>query len=337
MVGGLFSAFSVTTLVVITACLLALCTLCRRKSNHKAAAQDGVMLVEAPLLRQTEFSVLGGSATNLPKISRTNSKEKNQRPTSIHIPYAMGEDDGTASSCSFIILHQRDLPQIPTADLLPGDQTYSNLSFLNPAQEMLYESVSVVGDKREQSSPKADEVALKDREDNGVGAEYASVLKVKKKKNQPGLESGTVQATGTLLTTPQALQVEEMYSVVCKAKKKKNKSDSKNQSEERASQVEMKEGDGQVTAVNQESEGIAVHLSSSLPTPVIEPCYESINCGSWMDMNRNGKQTPEPAYETVDSHWDRSRRKNKTSRTIPAENLYESIENLASQFQYQHL
>ncbi|XP_066480832.1 lck-interacting transmembrane adapter 1 [Tiliqua scincoides] len=344
MVGGLFYAFSVTTLVAVTACLLALCTLCRRKSNQRAAAQDGVMLVEAPLLRQTELSLLGGSATNLPKISRANSKEKTQRPASIHIPFTLSEDDGTASSCSFIILHQRDLPQIPSASLLPPDQTYSNLTFLNPAQEMLYESVSMLGDKKEQPSPRAEEVALKDRGDMALGAEYASVLKVKKKRNQTGLEAGTAQETetqeqplaGMLSTVPQVLQVEEMYSVVCKAKKKKA-SDSKEQSEERTSQVEMKQGNGQVIAVQQESQGIADHQSLLLPSPVIEPCYESVNCGPWVDVSRNGEQTPEPAYETVDSQWDRSRRKKKPSRNIPPENLYESIENLAFQFQNQHL
>lgn len=119
----------------------------------------------------------------------------------------MSEDDGTASSCSFIILHPRDLPRIPSADLPSPDQTYSNLTFLNPAQERLYESVSTLRDRREQPSPTPEEVAPKGREDRVVGAEYAKVLKVKKRRNEPGQETGTAHIAGMLLTPPQAVQV----------------------------------------------------------------------------------------------------------------------------------
>ncbi|XP_053169665.1 uncharacterized protein LOC128353034 [Hemicordylus capensis] len=334
-----FPFLSTASLVGVAACLLALCTVCRRRDKNRTAPQDGTVLIEASLLRQTEHSSPRESAHNRHKPHRVNSKGKTQRPTSINIPYSLNEDDGAVLSSSFLILPQRDLPQIPPAGPLSPDQTYSNLSFLNPNQEVLYESVTVIEDERESSSPRVEDAVPKAREDHTTGGEYARVLKVRKKENQPEVEPGTSQATalqepsilGVALTPRQTVQVEEMYSVVCKARKKKAK-DSEELSEERRPTVEAGQGNGQGAAVRPESSDGRAGCQSSLS----EPCYESVNCESWVGMVRNGKQAPEPAYEPMDIHWNKPKRRGKSKLNTPTENLYESIENIAFQFQNRH-
>ncbi|XP_061486209.1 uncharacterized protein LOC133386551 [Rhineura floridana] len=329
--GGFFLSFAAVSLVGITTCLLALCVLCKRKDKNRIIPQDGVTLDEG-------VEIL--SAASLHQLNRANSRAKNQRPASINIPYPLSEDDGTISSCSFIIVPQRELPQIPLGDLLSPGQTYSNLNFQNPVQEILYESVTgVEKDRKEPSSVMEEEVVGTGKGDQAAGAEYARVLKGVKKDHHAGSAAGTCRAMpegcpAGMPLNPQAVQVEEMYSVVCKDRKKKKK-DSDRCNEERTSQVEISPGNVQLAAVHQQSDGKAGHQPPSFQSPKIEPCYESVNCELWADSGRN--QSTEPAYETVDTCWKNPRRKGKLNRNIPAENLYESIENLAFQFQNQNM
>ncbi|XP_053250525.1 uncharacterized protein LOC128416602 [Podarcis raffonei] len=337
--GGFFPSFLVVSLVGLTACLLALCALCRRKEKNRVIPQDGAMLEEATEL----LTVL-----NSHQLNRTNSKAKNLRSASGNIPYALSEDDGTISSCSFIILPQRRLPRTPPVDLVSPDQTYSNLSFQNRAEDVLYESMSVSEEATEEPSPvtKEEEEDSMGQEDPATGPEYACVLKGKKMKahQRTGMEAGASEASqqgslATTLHTAQAVQLEEMYSVVRKERKKEEKKKTKGSgghSGDRPSQEEMSPGNALVASVHQESDGRgAGHPPSLFQPPAIEPCYESVGCESWVGNGR--KPSTEPAYEAVDTYWKNSRRKRKADRNAPAENLYESIENLAFQFQNQNM
>ncbi|XP_028591330.2 uncharacterized protein LOC114599785 isoform X2 [Podarcis muralis] len=335
---GFFPSFLVISLVGLTACLLALCALCRRKEKNRVIPQDGAMLEEAAELL---------TVINSHQLNRTNSKAKNPRSTGGNIPYALSEDDGTISSCSFIILPPRRLPRTPPEDLLSPDQTYSNLSFQNRVEDVLYESMSVSEEATEEPSPvtKEEEEDAIGQQDPATGPEYACVLKGKKMKDHQhaGMEAGATEASqqGSLATTlnaAQAVQFEEMYSVVRKERKKEEKKKTEGSgghSEERPSQGEMSLGNALVASVHQEKDGRPGHPPSLFQPPAIEPCYESVGCESWVGNGR--KPSTEPAYEAVDTYWKNSRRKRKPDRNAPAENLYESIENLAFQFQNQNM
>ncbi|XP_062977152.1 uncharacterized protein LOC134395083 [Elgaria multicarinata webbii] len=302
--------------------------------------QDSLLPDEA-----MELSSLRGSVADLRKLNGADSRGKEERPTSVNISSLLSADDGTASSSSFIILPPRELPRIPSVELLSPEETYSNLSFPKRAEEVLYESVTLKGEGGgggEESSRTTQAVAVKGSEEQADGAQYARVLKWNKKKkkeknNQAGPEAGPAPALqepylAGLALTPQ--KIEEMYSVVCKDKKMKKMDKtkakvSKGLGEEGTPQVEMSRGNCQVAAASQESDGLAGHQPSLFPAPTIERCYESINSESWMGR----EERAEPAYETVDSHWTDARRKGKLNRNILAENLYETIENVTFPFQ----
>ncbi|XP_033009886.1 uncharacterized protein LOC117049254 [Lacerta agilis] len=303
-------------------------------------AQTQLLVLQAELL----------TVVNSQQLNSANSKAKSTdlRSTGGNIPYSLSEDDGTISSCSFIILPQRGLPRIPPEDPLSPDQTYSNLTFQIRVEDVLYESMTASEEVMEEPSPvtkeEEEEEDAKGQEDRATGAEYACVLKGKKMKahQQAGMEAGASEASqqGSLATTPhaaQAVQVEEMYSVVRKERKKEKKKieGCGRHSGERPPQGEMSLGNALVAPVHQESDGRAGHQPSLFQPPAIEPCYESVGCESWLG---NGmKPSTEPAYEAVDTYWENSRRKRKPNRNAPAENLYESIENLAFQFQNQNM
>ncbi|CAI5778477.1 Hypothetical predicted protein [Podarcis lilfordi] len=335
---GFFPSFLFVSLVGLTACLLALCTLCRRKEKNRVIPQDGAMLEEAAELL---------TVVNSHQLNETNSKAKNLRSTGGNIPNALSEDDGTISSCSFIILPQRRLPRMPPVDLPSPDQIYSNLSFQNQAEDVLYESMTASEEATEEPSP-----VMKEEEEDAIGqkdqateAEYACVLKGKKMKapQHAEMEAGASEASqqGSLATTlnaAQAAQLEEMYSVVRKERKKEKKKKTEGSgghSGERPSQGEMSLGNALLASIHQESDGRPGHPPSLFQPPAIEPCYESVGCESWVGNGR--KPSTEPAYEAVDTYWKNSRRKRKSDRNAPAENLYESIENLAFQFQNQNM
>nr|XP_060627606.1 uncharacterized protein LOC132772760 [Anolis sagrei ordinatus] len=292
------------------------------------------MIGSLVIYNQTERSSLRGSVTNVQKLNRTNSRTKNLSPATISIPC---DDDGTVSSCSFIILPQRELPRPPSADPLSPEQTYSNLTFLKQSQEALYETVAVKGDKEEEPNHVAEEaVAGKSPVDHETADGYAKVRKGKKKKTVAELEmrtKPTVQESGPTVTasTPTTLKLEEMYAVVCKDNKKKKKAKAKNGvvvGTNGGPQVER----SHMEPVPQASEGMEGHQSSLFQPHLIEPCYASISSESRADVGE--KESEEPAYETVETHWKRPRKKGKSKSKAAAaatENLYESIENLAFQ------
>ncbi|KAH0619278.1 hypothetical protein JD844_019198 [Phrynosoma platyrhinos] len=320
MVGSIFLAFLAVSFFVVTACFLILCTLCQRK--NRIPLQDGELLAEATLLRQTELLPQRGSVTNLQMLNRTNSRAK----TSVNIHC---EDDGTVSSSSFVILPQRKLPQPPPMDLMPPEQTYSNLTFPEQTHEVLYETVDLKEGKPEEPSP----VTAKGKEDRNGADGYAKVQK-RKKKNAAEPERRTKQALqesgpSETASAPSTLKLEEMYAVVCKEKKKTTKN-GVILGENRRPQAEKSQGNCHVVSLAQEYDGMAGHPSSLYQPHIIEPCYESVSCESWADVGK--KETEEPAYETVDTHWKKARKKRKLKNNTAAENLYESIENLAFQF-----
>ncbi|KAJ7332215.1 hypothetical protein JRQ81_014395 [Phrynocephalus forsythii] len=281
------------------------------------------------LLRQTELSLLGGSVSNLPKLKRANSRGKIQSPAWAGVSY---EDDGTASSCSFIVLPQRTLPQPPSQNPLSAEETYSNLTFPKRAPEVFYEPVAMKDEEPERSCepPEIPEGASGGvQEDQAVEAAYARVWKGKRNTNQGGPEAGaSLSHPERRVSIPQALQVQDMYSVVCK-NRKKAATNGKGLGGARTPPAEANQGNCcMVAAGDQESGDEPGRWSSSLESPMIEPCYESVSCGSWAQPGR--KETTELAYETVDVHWENSRRKEKSKKkAAPAENLYESIENVA--------
>ncbi|XP_042322033.1 uncharacterized protein LOC121929990 isoform X2 [Sceloporus undulatus] len=295
--------------------------------KNRIPLQDGELLAEATLLRQIELLPLRGSVTKLQILDKTNSRAKNLSPASVNIHC---EDDGTVSSCSFVILPQRQLPQPPSVDLISPEETYSNLTFPEQTQEVLYEAVDLKEDKWGEPSS----VAAKGKEDHSVADGYAKVQKRKKKKNAAETEGMPKQALQESSPTetasaPSTLKLEEMYAVVCKEKKKKGKNGVV-LGENRRPQVETSHGNCHVASLAQGSDGMAEHPSSLFQPHMIEPCYESVSCESWADVGK--KETEEPAYETVDTHWKKPRKKRKSKNNTAAENLYESIDNLAFQF-----
>lgn len=124
-----------------------------------------------------------------------------------------------------------------------------------------------------------------------------------------------------------------MYSVVCKEKKKKKDERSEGAGQERDPQAEVNSGRHRGITVSQESNGIASYQSSVLPTAT-EPYYESVPCESWTEVASQPRA--EPAYESVDTYWNKGKKKSKTSeKNMATENFYESIDLVAFQGQGQ--
>lgn len=100
------------------------------------------------------------------------------------------------------------------------------------------------------------------------------------------------------------LQLEEMYSTVCKATKKKSQAPA-------SSPRAVKEaGSGWPPPCHQEG----------APGPS-DPCYESINDRAWAAQGRG----PEPDYEAVDINWKKAAKRDKPGKPCVPENLYESV------------
>ncbi|XP_063156101.1 uncharacterized protein LOC134494784 [Candoia aspera] len=329
-VGGLTLFIAVS---LASACFVALCAACRRKDESNLPSQDDdhVLFDEAAVLRETAPSAFGGSAPNLQHVGGRDSGDVNQRPAPLTFPRPLGEDDGTVPSCSFIILPPRDLPTV----LLSPEETYSNLDFPKRGEEMLGESRRVEGGKRKSCRPRAEKMvehAHQGHQEQAAGPSYARVAKRNENGKQAWVEMRNPQEAsllpGTGLSSP-AKGVEEMYSVVCKEKKKKKAHCSERASEEKVPQAEARPGHCQRTTVSQEPNGIASFQSSSLPAAT-EPCYESIHCEPWTEVAR--QPASEPAYETVETYWHGAKKNSKASkRKTVAENLYESIDQVAFQ------
>ncbi|XP_057272590.1 lck-interacting transmembrane adapter 1 [Pezoporus wallicus] len=265
----------------------ALCAACRRKSRKKQLPPDGVKLVDESLLRQTQLRSLSKSDTKLHELYRVKAGGHAQRPASLDFTSPAPADPQHGAG---VLLH-RELPQIPVPE--PPDQTYSNLLFpprRRPAPDTVYECVATGGEEPPVSPPRAVHGA----------ADYACVRKVK--KGMPAEEQDAAAAVGP----PQALQccdgsgsapqakLEEMYSTVCKATKKKT----------------------QVPASPPGEEGAQARSWSPAAHGPLDPCYESINDRAWTIQGRG----PDPDYEAVDVNWKRAAKRDKAP-----ENLYESV------------
>ncbi|KFV18572.1 hypothetical protein N340_10794, partial [Tauraco erythrolophus] len=103
------------------------------------------------------------------------------------------------------------------------------------------------------------------------------------------------------------LQLEDMYSTVCKATKKKTQVPA-------SSTREMGAG---WPPTRQEESAPARCWSLAAQAPP-DPCYESISDRAWTAQSRS----PDPDYEAVDLNWKKATKRGKPSAP---ENLYESV------------
>uniref|UniRef100_W5MCM2 Si:dkey-70p6.1 n=1 Tax=Lepisosteus oculatus TaxID=7918 RepID=W5MCM2_LEPOC len=130
-------------------------------------------------------------------------------------------------------------------------------------------------------------------------------------------------------------QISEMYSKVCKPTKKRKPPASPPSTKENAghrtehcsgSNAEGEAGTGYDVTKTQVWAG-----SAQAVMPSEDPCYESISEKTWV-----GGGDADPAYETIDANWKRDKalapqqgkKKKAISKTLPRENLYESISDL---------
>lgn len=297
----------------------ALCAACRRQGRRKKVPPDGVKLVDESLLRQTQLRSLSKSDTKLHELYRVKARDDNQRPASLDFPPASAPPgpDSLHSSGVSVLLH-RELPQIPVPEPPAPDQTYSNLLFApprRPAQDTVYECLAVGGDDAPAPPAPTGTRVSPPQARRGAG-DYACVRKVKKTvpgEEQEGAVAGPPAAPrcweGAGNAPPQ-LKVEDMYSTVCKATKKKS------QGPAASPRAAGQGGAGQLPPA-QEEPPPAGCWSAAPP----EPCYESINERAWTARARG----PDPDYEAVDVTWKKPAKRDKAGKPSPHENLYESV------------
>ncbi|XP_075757085.1 lck-interacting transmembrane adapter 1 isoform X2 [Pelodiscus sinensis] len=323
--------------------LSALCAACRRKAGKKKIPPDGVKLVDASLLRQMQLRSLSKSDTKLHELIRVKRMDEHQRPASVDFLYpsgSLGDGDGAMHSSSFSILLRRELPQIPqsspTVDALSPEQTYSNLPLstpLTPAPEILYECVALTQDVP-QPKPISGTLVETSEVHAAMTAEYACVRKVKMnvqpelqdetQSELAGGQAGDPASCEGAASDPHARKVEEMYSTVCKAGKgKKHQSSALSPAGTDAGETCQGEP-GRPAA--QQGEVRAGYPPTPGRGSLAEPCYESVGDGSCPDPSR--RLAPEPAYEAVDVNWRKPRRRDKSTKSCPVENLYESISDM---------
>ncbi|KFP71739.1 hypothetical protein N310_07572, partial [Acanthisitta chloris] len=155
----------------------------------------------------------------------------------------------------------------------------------------------------------------------GLGAaDYASVRKVKKTVPTEVQDGPTVGQPGGQQVCPQTptqnkffLQLEEMYSTVCKATKKKP------QVPASTPQAAREAGSGCLPTCQQE--GAQARCWSPAAQAPPDPCYESINDRAWTAQGHG----PDPDYEAVDINWKKAGKRDKQGKPSVPENLYESV------------
>ncbi|NXX95867.1 LIME1 protein, partial [Centropus bengalensis] len=193
----LLPASAVLALLSILVYLGALCAACRRKGRKKKVPLDGVKLVDESLLRRAQLRSLSKSDTKLHELYRVKPSGDAQRPASLDIP-------GAGSPA---LLQHRQLPRPPE----PPEQTYSNLPLpaLRPPGRGEDAPLPPAAPGRSPLRP--------------GGPDYACVRKVKQTvlvEEQD--DARRAQVWGVALNPPAfPLQLEEMYSTVCKATRKK--------------------------------------------------------------------------------------------------------------------
>ncbi|KYO30107.1 lck-interacting transmembrane adapter 1 isoform B [Alligator mississippiensis] len=315
------SALLAVALLGVLVLLSALCAACRRKGKKKKVLPDGVKLIDESLLRQTQLRSLSKSDTKLHELNRVKLQKDSHRPVSMDFLYT-------------------ELPRIPlphsSAETPSPDQTYSNLVFSatqRPAPETLYEPVVA-----KQGAPQlvanlasSTEAAPLGSEGRVVTADYACVRKVKKPQPElcevmPGESSQKpsdgLPGWGGAACSPPTAKVEEMYSTVCKAGKKKAQD---SPCAGRAA-AEVGPRDHSWPAACQEKGNRAGYPSTPTCPLLIEPCYESVDDSPW--AKRGSSPAPDPDYAEVDAKWKKSERKSKSPRSCPSENFYESVSDL---------
>ncbi|KFP97117.1 hypothetical protein N330_10367, partial [Leptosomus discolor] len=105
------------------------------------------------------------------------------------------------------------------------------------------------------------------------------------------------------------LQLEDMYSTVCKATKKKN-------------QVPASSTSAGWPPPRREEGAPAGCWSPAAQAPP-DPCYESISDRAWTAQGHG--HGPDPDYETVDVNWKKAAKRDKAGKPCAPENLYESV------------
>lgn len=299
----LLPAGAALALLGVLVYLGALCAACRRKGRKKKVPPDGVKLVDESLLRQTQLRSLSKSDTKLHELYRVKARDDAQRPASLDFTCPTAPTAGADPQHGASILLHRELPQIPVPEPPVPDQTYSNLLFTprrRPAPDTVYECVAMAGEDTPVSPPRAAHGA----------ADYACVRKAKKGVPMEAQDGAAAAPPAALQCwdgtggAPQA-KLEEMYSTVCKATKKKTQVPTSPPREVGAGWLPPRPEEG----------AQARSWSPAAPGPP-DPCYESISDRAWSAQGRG----PDPDYEAVDVNWKRAAKRDK-----PPENLYESV------------
>ncbi|KAM6120880.1 lck-interacting transmembrane adapter 1 [Phoenicopterus ruber ruber] len=304
----------------------ALCAACRRKGRKTKVPLDGVKLVDESLLRQTQLRSLSKSDTKLHELYRVKARDETQRPASLDFPCPAAGTDSLHSSGLSVLLH-RELPQIPVPEppaASPApDQTYSNLLFTplrKPVPDTVYECLAVGGeDAPVPPAPTGTQVSPP-RAGHGA-ADYACVRKVKKTvpaEVQDGAVAGPPGALQCWDGTGDAsrAKLEEMYSTVCKATKKKTHVPT---SSPRATREA-----GAGWPPPRREEGAPAGCWSPAAQAPPDPCYESISDRAWTAQRRG----PDPDYEAVDVNWKKAAKRDKPGKPGGPENLYESVSDI---------
>ncbi|XP_075577546.1 lck-interacting transmembrane adapter 1 [Pelecanus crispus] len=304
----------------------ALCAACRRKGRKKKVPPDGVKLVDESLLRQTQLRSLSKSDTKLHELYRVKARDDAQRPASLNFPCVASPPasaDSLHSSSVSILLH-RELPQIPipeppAASPAP-DQTYSNLLFTplrKPVPDTVYECLAMGGEDAPVPPTPTGAQASPPCARRGA-ADYACVRKVKKTAPTE-VQDG---ATAGLPAVPRCwdgagdapgAKLEEMYSTVCKATKKK--------AQVPASSPRAAREAGAGWQPLRREEGSPAGCWSPAAQGPPDPCYESINDRAWTAQGHG----PDPDYEAVDVNWKKAVKRDKPGKPCAPENLYESV------------
>ncbi|XP_009471668.1 PREDICTED: lck-interacting transmembrane adapter 1 [Nipponia nippon] len=322
----LLPAGAALALLSVLVYLGALCAACRRYGRKKKVPPDGVKLVDESLLRQTQLRSLSKSDTKLHELYRVTTKNDTQRPASLDFPCAVSSPasaDSLHSSGISVLLH-RELPQIPVpeppAASSAPDQTYSNLLFAplrKPVPDAVYECLAMGGeDAPVPPTPTSTQVSPP-RARHGA-ADYACVRKVKKTVPAEVQDGATAQPPATpwcwdgVGDAPRA-KLEEMYSTVCKATKKKT------QVPASSPRAAREEGAGWLPP--RQEEGALARCWSPAAQGPPDPCYESINDRAWTAQGRG----PDPDYEAVDVNWKKVAKRDKPGKPCAPENLYESV------------
>ncbi|KAM6319584.1 lck-interacting transmembrane adapter 1 [Podargus strigoides] len=318
----LLPAGAALALLGVLVYLGALCAACRRKGRRKKVPPDGVKLVDESLLRQTQLRSLSKSDTKLHELYRVKARGDTQRPASLDFPCAVSPPATASSlhSSGVSVLLHRELPQIPVPEppaASPApDQTYSNLLFTplrKPVPDTVYECLAVGGEDTPVPPVPTSTLVSPPRVGHGA-ADYACVHKVKMlpKEGQDGAVVGPPAAPRCwdgAGDAPQA-KVEEMYSTVCKATKKKTQVPT-------SSPRATREAGAGWPPTRWEEGASAGCWSPAAP----DPCYESISDRAWTAQGRG----PDPDYEAVDVNWKKAVKRDKPGKPCVPENLYESV------------